>query len=203
MMPIRLRLRMSISKTIRIFILEYVLTTQIKEKIIYKDQSCILMNMPLDNYLAENTIDIVQVFDVPVSVPTCLWRGYIGYWLITDQQLFLCKVTSFDGNLCDFYQLFGENSESPYFCKWFTGILKIVEDHQSEEMLCIEIENGKIVSEKQIQIKREDQAIERLITHIQSVESNKTNKFRMVIFCFCFIIMIIFIWAVKQESIFH
>ena len=79
MMQILLPQQMSISKTIRIFILEYVLTTQIKEKIIYKDQSCILMNMPLDNYLVENTIDIVQVFDVPVSVPTCLWRGYIGY----------------------------------------------------------------------------------------------------------------------------
>ena len=81
------------------------MTVQATERIVYQNQEYILKTVPLKDYLENNGIDITEKFDQPISIVSCLWRGYIGHWLLEDGKLFLIKVRSFHGQMCDLDRL--------------------------------------------------------------------------------------------------
>lgn len=152
------------------------MTVQATERIVYQNQEYILKTVPLKDYLENNGIDITEKFDQPISIVSCLWRGYIGHWLLEDGKLFLIKVRSFHGQLCDLDRLFCDYVKEPYFCEWFSGSLTIAKDYDSETVICVDVQNGRVLSEKTMQIEIQDDAIvlERLVAKIE--EHKKSQK---------------------------
>jgi len=64
------------------------MTTQVPEKIFYNGTMFSTLSEPLRGYLKENVVEFA-------SQSSACWRGYIGHWVIENQQLYLAQISSY------------------------------------------------------------------------------------------------------------
>lgn len=67
------------------------MTAQRREHLIYDNKEYYLATEPLYPYLKDNNIS----FTTP---STNCWRGYIGYWIIENNKLYLTKLEAYIKN---------------------------------------------------------------------------------------------------------
>jgi len=89
------------------------MTKQANEIIEYKNEKFSLFGFPLDPYI-ENRGD---VFFKPYS--TANWRGYQGYWKLTDNKLFITNLESSNHSYESLFQ-----TKNPILAEWFSGRIK-------------------------------------------------------------------------------
>jgi len=83
------------------------------ERVIYRNKDYPLMGGPLEAYIEKHK-------DIKFEMATAYCRGYQGYWLIENNQLYLTKIESTNYSLLD---LFG--TTEPVFAEWYSGTLSI------------------------------------------------------------------------------
>jgi len=92
---------------------------QAKDILKYKDKEYSITTQPLKDYLKEN-----KLADFLGQSSYC-HRGYIGYWEIKDDKLYLYDLNGTLANLQDvgIEYLFG--NKTPVFASWYSGELKL------------------------------------------------------------------------------
>lgn len=121
------------------------MTTQSYEVLEYRDKKYCLIGEPLDQYLKKHKE--IEFF----AVSTDLWKGYQGFWLLENDQLYL---TSFLSNDYTFEEIF--KSDKPVLADWFTGTLEFgIGTCYSDDLLdyyenyvWLDIKNGKVHDKK-------------------------------------------------------
>jgi hypothetical protein len=134
------------------------MTAQAAEILHYQGEELMMFEEPLETYL----------FLLPKKIKfyspsTALWRGYIGTWAITNNQLFLVKLKGFvqegdDVRDIDLSYLFPDYPDG-VFASWFSGELRCPTGellqyvHMGyasvyENDLFIKIEDGLVVDER-------------------------------------------------------
>lgn len=97
-----------------------IMTSQVKEILIYKGEKLGMDTEPLAQYFN-------GLWNPPKFLPRSAdcWRGYFGTWELKDEKLFLIDI-------CGYVKDVGEKAiesifpgESEVFAKWFTGEIKI------------------------------------------------------------------------------
>ena len=129
------------------------MTAQVSEQLTYKGESLSLCTNPLSPFLINSSFDFQ-------STSTACWRGYVGYWSIEDNHLYLKRISGHlkNGQLVTLETLF-PGFPNGVFAHWYTGelrcprgsLLKYVHGgyaSQYEEDLFISIEKGVVTSEK-------------------------------------------------------
>lgn len=93
------------------------MTLQTTEKLEYNQKNYQMFSEPLNEYIEQNNITLPKI-----GISTCCWRGYIGYWKIENNQLFLNQVVlqPLDQTM-NMITLFADYNDEPYFCDWFSG----------------------------------------------------------------------------------
>ena len=128
------------------------MTSQIQEILIYKEITVGMASEPLDSYLS-------LVYDKPpfIALHTANWRGYVGEWLIEDDQLFIIGLQGLiKGDVEINMNYLFPNSEK-VFAKWYSGTIRIPQGellnyvhagHESkyERDLYLELIKGKVVN---------------------------------------------------------
>ncbi len=109
-------------------------TAQQGEVLMYEGEEVALFSTPLEMYFNEERVRPDELFP---SVSTGNWRGYVGYWRIEDQTLFLTRIRSYritepkpgGSNVVPYEvpasELFGEDAAYPIEAECFTGELRI------------------------------------------------------------------------------
>jgi hypothetical protein len=96
------------------------MTTQVRERLIYKGEEFGITAFPFEPYLSR--LDIKPLL-VPPS--TDCWRGYHGTWEIKRRKLYLINIVAFcEGDRqkgTDFF--FRDQNE--VFAWWFSGVIRI------------------------------------------------------------------------------
>jgi hypothetical protein len=130
-----------------------IMTAQLRERLLYKNQEYEMAAEPLNEYLSK-----LPEKNIFFGFSTDCWRGYIGNWEIRDDKLFLVKLTAYHAmQEVNVEILFPGQNE--VFAEWFNGELRIpcgellryVHMGYSsiyEEDLFLEFENGILKSRK-------------------------------------------------------
>lgn len=129
------------------------MTAQVSEILTYKGESLSLCSNPLSPFLANSNFDFQ-------STSTACWRGYIGYWAIENDRLYLKKISGHlkNGQRVNLDTLFPGFSDG-VFAHWYSGemrcprgkLLKYVHGgyaSQYEEDVFILIKKGVVISER-------------------------------------------------------
>ena len=139
------------------------MTAQFAENILYQGEDMPLLALPLADYFTLHGAK-------PQFQPDCtaLVRGYVGFWEIKDGQLWLVAIEGKlkDGADCHLSSLFPASS-GPVLADWFSGTLRIIQGELLEYVhsgfmsiyerdLLIEIDRGRVVSERIQHNTRED-----------------------------------------------
>jgi hypothetical protein len=97
------------------------MTAQMPEKLFFEGKSVPLLTNPLSQYF-----EMSGTFPNFYAPNTALWRGYIGYWEILADRLYLTRVEGRlvdDTNVC-LNELFPGFADR-VFAHWFSGPLRI------------------------------------------------------------------------------
>jgi hypothetical protein len=132
------------------------MTTQIDERIILDGEKAWLASSPSipkkHPRIAEVRLEeMVVTEDQEITLSTACWRRYVGTWEITGGHLYLADVIGR-------YKIVGEG---PILADWFSGVLRIprgeVLEYRHigippvyEEVLCVKIRKGVVVSSRVI-----------------------------------------------------
>jgi len=138
------------------------MTAQASEVLIYKENEFTLASDPLSDFIKANELD---EFEGPSS--DC-WRGYIGYWKISEGKLFITNLEGDDRRFGKFGLDYLFPNEKEVFADWFSGELSIplgelVEYVHAgycssyEKYLVIKVNNGIITKQVLINNKSEKQ----------------------------------------------
>lgn len=136
------------------------MTTQTPERIRYQGKLHALCTEPLSPYLEQAGINIE-----PAILNSALWRGYVGTWEISDNQLYLVRIGGYTkhGKLSlstlfpSHPRFFFSRWTKPVFADWYTGTLRIPRGEQlkfvhvgyasvHEEDVLVAMENGIVTS---------------------------------------------------------
>lgn len=96
------------------------MTAQIAESLRYRGNVCSLWTLPLESFLDQSNRR--NIF-AKVHRHTACFRGYVGYWEISDNKLFLNRIETLDGENFPHDSLFPQAS-TPIFAEWFSGELR-------------------------------------------------------------------------------
>ncbi|MFO1389504.1 hypothetical protein [Cellvibrio sp.] len=138
------------------------MTTQVMEKILYQGETLEMYTTPLEDYFA-------QMENRPQFMPpaSCLWRGYVGKWEISNDQLFLLDFGSTleDGTEVSMRTYFLESTDR-VFAQWYSGQLHVVSGKLLghihifrpifERDIFIDVKQGLVVATKVVHNKKED-----------------------------------------------
>lgn len=129
------------------------MTAQVSEELIYKGERLSLCSNPLSPFLANNHFDFQ-------STSTACWRGYVGYWQIENDRLYLKRISGYlkNGQRANLETLFPGFPDG-VFAHWYSGelrcprgkLLKYVHGgyaSQYEEDIFILIKKGVVTSER-------------------------------------------------------
>ena len=147
------------------------MTAQIGETLTYNGCTYHMRNSePLEAYLEKHNI----VFDAPTSA---CWRGYVGKWLLENDQLYLiglnANLRTSEENIGMDYLFPGQRK---VFAEWFSGELclgygeYLFRRYVYEKEIYLKFVNGKFVSRRGVDnthLKEEiipDLELERLLT---------------------------------------
>lgn len=95
------------------------MTAQIGEILIYKEQTFSIVSEPLSDYLETNKIEPFKFFE------TSCWRGYVGYWKISGDKLFITNLKGDDERIIDCGLVYLFPNKKEVFAEWFSGDLTI------------------------------------------------------------------------------
>lgn len=101
------------------------MTSQISEKLIFKDQNVNMTCEPLKEYLVEKSINFP-------FINTACWRGYIGSWEIRNNKLYLISIDDFSDEGISLHNIFSDYTDEPYHFKQFSGEISFVEGERLE-----------------------------------------------------------------------
>jgi hypothetical protein len=134
-----------------------IMTAQIAESLRYRGKTNSLWVLPLESYL--DRYNNREAF-AKTHRHTACFRGYIGYWEIADNKLFLNRIETLDGEEYPLDSLFPRR-QAPIFAEWFSGelrcpkgkMLKYVHSafgsiYEHEDLIVIR--NGEVESERTI-----------------------------------------------------
>lgn len=107
---------------------------------------------PLDPWLESTGIDVQTMHRID---STNCYRGYIGFWEVFGDELFLVGLFDPDGQPLDARQVFA-GRELPILADWFTGRLDVDRGNlltywhagwggQTEERICLWVDRGRVV----------------------------------------------------------
>lgn len=96
------------------------MTAQIPENLIFKGRNVRMTCTPLKSYLEERSIKF------PFFTTAC-WRGYVGYWEIKDNKLYLLSLSTFSDNAVSLSTVFSDYKDEPYHLKKFSGEITFIE----------------------------------------------------------------------------
>ena len=116
------------------------MTRQIAEKLTYNGKEYELHTEPLRAYLYEHPIESTN--DTYIVSTNC-WRGYVGYWAIEDDKLYLVELDCLElprRNALD--ALFP--GQQKVFAEWFSGTIRTTLD-EKYMYLEFKIEKGKLI----------------------------------------------------------
>ncbi len=134
-------------------------TALMGERLLYKGGTNRLCTLPLEPYLKEHNLELWEVAPPKqFMISTGCWRGYIGTWQIKEGFLWLVSVEHLDGTAVPLGKMF-TNQVAPIKATWYSGTLHLTQgkmlryvhaefDSKFERDIYIEIENGKVKSEK-------------------------------------------------------
>jgi hypothetical protein len=97
------------------------MTAQTSEFLIHEGRIEQLHSLPLDPYLESRGIGIRAISN---GHSTALWRGYIGFWEVFDDELFLIGLLDFLNQPINPATVFGDR-RFPIKADWFSGRLEI------------------------------------------------------------------------------
>ncbi len=116
------------------------MTRQIAEKLTYNGKEYELHTEPLRAYFYEHPIESTN--DTYIVSTNC-WRGYVGYWAIEDDKLYLVEL--------DCLELSRRNAldalfpgQQKVFAEWFSGTIRTTLD-EKYMYLEFKIEKGKLI----------------------------------------------------------
>lgn len=120
------------------------MTMQASEIIEYRGENYSMSNLPLNSFIEKNNLKFE-------AHTTAHWRGYQGYWKLTDDKLFITNLETSNQN---YYDVFKTNE--PVFADWFSGIIQIglgnaiYDDFSNyyENYLWLKFEYGKAVEKR-------------------------------------------------------
>ncbi len=131
------------------------MTAQASEVLEHNGVSLSLCSNPLSSYLDQRNFE----FQV---VSTACWRGYIGYWSITENKLYLNNIEGYlkNGEKVSLKTIF-PNHTGKVFADWYSGELRCPQGKlidyvhggyasTYEKDLFITIKDGIVISEKYI-----------------------------------------------------
>jgi hypothetical protein len=133
------------------------MTAQVREKLIYNGLTVGMATEPLKSFLQSTGTE--SLFVPP---HTANWRGYIGEWLIENDQLFLLGLNGLiKGNKEINMNFFFPNTEK-VFAEWFSGTIRVPHgemihyvhsgyESQYERDLYLDVKNGIIISSRLIE----------------------------------------------------
>ena len=127
-------------------------TTQLEEQIIYKGERRDMSSRPLELYFDENHPRPREFDGYGYSGSSC-WRGYIGYWKIENDFLYLEKLLhcyNKDPDEIPLSLIFKED-KAPIKASWYTGDLRLPEGKALlpgvyEKEITITVKNGRVIS---------------------------------------------------------
>ena len=117
------------------------MTLQIREKLTYNGEVYEMFDEPLRSYLYK--YDIERLNRTQTIFSTNCWRGYVGYWAIEDDKLYLVELDCLElprRNALD--ALFP--GQQKVFAEWFSGSISTT---LNEKYMYLEfkIEKGKLI----------------------------------------------------------
>lgn len=96
------------------------MTAQIAESLRHRGRDFSLWTLPLESFL---DLSNQRKAFAKVHRHTACFRGYVGYWEISDNKLFLNSAETLDGENFALDSLFS-NTRAPIFAEWFSGELR-------------------------------------------------------------------------------
>ena len=123
------------------------MTVQAQEAIEYRNEKYLLIGAPLVQFLLQNP----QIkFE---SYSTANWNGYQGYWLLTDDKLYIKNIKSSNYLFEDIFK-----AKGPILADWFTGTLEFgignfIPNHwwgTYEDYIWLNIDKGIVIEKKVI-----------------------------------------------------
>ncbi|WP_026710053.1 hypothetical protein [Flavobacterium filum] len=120
------------------------MTMQAKEIIEYRGENYTMSNLPLNQFIETNKLKFE-------AHTTAHWRGYQGYWKLSDDKLYIIDIETSNQN---YFEVF--NTNEPVFANWFSGIIQIglgkaiYNDFSSyhENYLWLNFENGHVIEKR-------------------------------------------------------
>ena len=141
-------------------------TAQEGERLLYQGATNRLCTLPLEPYLKEHNLRLYEVAPPQeLILSTSCRRGCLGTWQIKDGFLWLLSVEHVDETPVPLAKVF-PNQKPPIKATWYSGTLHVTQGkllrcvHAGfgstfERDVYIEIEKGKVTSEKVIENKAE------------------------------------------------
>ncbi|MGM0582121.1 MAG: hypothetical protein ACQETL_15670 [Bacteroidota bacterium] len=102
-------------------------TAQVPDYLLYNGDTLALFSNPLKSYLEKNNIE--QIPDLKGCNSTNCWRGYIAFWELRNDSLYLQRITSCHDNCglptenANLSLLFDNYDGSPIFAYWVKEVL--------------------------------------------------------------------------------
>ena len=130
------------------------MTAQRREHLVYNNKEYYLTTEPLHLYLKDNNISVK-------CCTTNCWRGYVGYWSIEKNKLYLTDLKAYIENFQEVGLDYLFPDKKKVFAEWFSGEIRIPHGkmmkyiHQGyaslyETELFIKIEKGFVVDQYEI-----------------------------------------------------
>lgn len=121
------------------------MTVQAQEIITYRGEKFALIGTPLNPFLERNKNIKFEMYT------TAHWRGYQGFWLLANEQLYLKDLLSSNHT---FNEIF--HTGEPVLADWYSGTLQFGfgDFHRSrwsgycDNYLWLKIANGKVLEKK-------------------------------------------------------
>ncbi|WP_163401507.1 hypothetical protein [Flavobacterium fluviatile] len=117
---------------------------QSSEIIEYRGENYSMSNLPLNPFIKKNNLKFK-------AYTTAHWRGYQGYWKLTNEELFLTNLQTANETYFDVFK-----TNEPIFADWFSGVIQIglgkaiYNDFSNyyENYLWLNFENGKVIEKR-------------------------------------------------------
>lgn len=94
------------------------MTAQHRESLVYNGEEYYLATEPLHQYLVNKDISFV-------SYSTACWRGYIGYWLIEENRLYLTDLEAHIAYNEDVGLDYLFPEQKKVLAEWYSGEIRI------------------------------------------------------------------------------
>ena len=133
------------------------MTAQIQEILLYNGKTVGMASEPLDSYLN-------LVYDKPpfIAPHTANWRGYLGKWLIEDDQLFIIGLQGLIKGDVEINMNYLFPDSEKVFAEWYTGTIRIPQgellnylhsgyESKYERDLYLDLIKGRVVNSRLVE----------------------------------------------------